>query len=143
MPSPQSAGQLPQSSGQDWHDSDPEHSPSPQPGQAPQSVLQLRHVSVGSHVPLPHTGQAPQSASHSVHDSSKLQMPSPQTPWAPWTLAFEHPPPVAATAAARNTRAIPVILTEALFMALSFACGSDGAGRPSASSRSIRTTRTL
>jgi len=131
MPSPQSAGQSPQSSGQDWHDSVPEHSPLPQPGQAPQSVRQLRHVSVASHVPLPHTSQG-QSSGHSVHDSSKPQTPSPQTPWAPLTLAFEQPLPVAATAAARNTRAIDVILTDAFFMALSFACASDGARRPSA-----------
>jgi hypothetical protein len=131
MPSPQSGGQSPQSSGQDWHDSDPEHSPLPHPGQAPQSVRQLRHVSVASHVPLPHTSQG-QSAGHIVHDSSKPQSPSPQTPWAPLTLAFEHPLPAAATTAARNTRAIPVILTDAFFMALSFACASDAAGRPSA-----------
>jgi len=79
IPSPQSSGQEPQSSGQLVHVSSPLQTPSPHPGQGPQSALQMEH------------------------DSSKLQMPSPQTPSSPLILAFEHPAKMKSRASEKDT----------------------------------------
>ena len=81
QPSPQTAGQAPQSASQEEQDSLASQVPSPQTaGQAPQSASQEEQDSLASQVPSPQTaGQVPQSAVQEEQDSLASQVPSPQT----------------------------------------------------------------